>query len=223
MCIMFIASTRSWLRMHDMLTMRQCHGTICAKQVLYVLGGFVGIYREDSKCTNSVDYMIMERGKWQKGPRLPFDVKFPKVSNLDDRIYLLDQNTSQFLCLDIDKEVWHTLAPLPGDGSCIGVSMTAARKQLFVAGGQNMFCSWYTSETNTWCNGQQPLREHRYAAFTYHHDKLVLLGGCNQVGSGTDEVEEYNIEEDKWSLCSYKMPRMLHLHYAAVLHMQQSD
>ena len=219
MCIMFITSSSSWLRMHDMLTMRQCHGTICVKQVLYVLGGFVGNYSEDSRCTDSVDSMAMERGKWQNGPGLPFGVDFPKVSNLDDRVYLLDQSSSQLLCLDIDKGVWHTLAPLPGDGSCTGVSMASARRQLFVAGGLGMFCCWYTPETNTWHNGQQPLREHTYAALTYHRDKLVLLGGNLGDGTGTDEVEEYNIEEDKWSVCSYKLKKMIHLHHAVVLRM----
>ena len=80
-----------------------------------------------------------------------------------------------------------------------------------------MFCSWYRPETDTWCTGQQPLREHKFGTLAYHHDKLVLLGGS--FNGGTDEVEEYNIEDNKWSLCSYKMPKQLYLHHAVVLSM----
>ena len=222
MRIMFITSTKSWLRLQDMLAKRQSHGTICVKEVLYILGGVVGS-NERKKSTNSVDSMAMERGKWVEGPWLPRSVTFPKVSNLDDRVYLLDEESCQLLCLDINKEVWHRLAPLPayrsfpGARSCIGVSMTSARGRLFVAGGNNSL--WYNPKTNTWCKGQQPLRNHKYGALAYHHDKLVLLGGNLEDETGADEVEEYNIEEDKWSLCSYRMPKTLHLHHAVVLSM----
>ena len=219
MCIMFITSTRSWLRLQDMLTIRRSHGTAYVKQVLYVLGGYVGNYSSDSQPSKSVHFMAMERGNWIKGQGLPLGIKFPKLSNIDDRVYLLDENSSKLLCLDIDEKVWHPLAPLPSAGSCIGVSMTAAHKRLFVAGGLQMFCSWYNPETNTWCKGQQPLREHKYGALTYHRDKLVLLGGNFCQGAGTDDVEEYNIEEDKWSVCTYKMPPKLYLHHAVVLSM----
>ena len=219
MCIMFITSTRSWLRMHDMLTMRRSHGTICVKQVLYVIGGYVGHYSSDSQPSKSVDFIAMEHGNWIEGPGLPQAMKFPTVSKLDNRVYLLDQCSSQLLRLDIDKEIWHTLAPLPSDGTCVGVSMTAAHKRLFVAGGLQKFCAWYSPETNTWCKGQQPLREHKYGALTYHHDKLVLLGGHFGDERGTNDVEEYNIEEDKWNVCSYKMPKKLYLHHAVVVSM----
>ena len=216
-CIMYITLTRSWFRLQDMLMMRQSHGTICVKQVLYVFGGFVGNYHEDSKPSNSVDSIAMESGNWEEGPGLPMDVALPNVSNLDDRVYLLDQESSQLLCLDINKELWHALAPLPGEGSSNGVTMASARGQLFVAGGKSMFCSWYRPETDTWCTGQCPKRYHSYGALVHHNNKLLLLGGYYK--EGTDEVEEYNIENDEWSLCSYRMPKKLCLHHAVVLSM----
>ena len=66
MCIMFMTSTRSWLRLQDMLTMRRRHGMVCVKQVLYVLGGFVGNYRAGHQPSNSVDTMRMECGTGSK-------------------------------------------------------------------------------------------------------------------------------------------------------------
>ena len=219
MCIIFMASTRSWIRLPDMLTTRRCHGTICIHQVLYVLGGCVGIGSDDSEPSTSVDSLAMERGVWVNGPGLPQSVKFPKVSNLGDRVYLLDQTSSQLVCLDIDKKAWRSLSPLPVKGDCRGVSMASAREWLFVAGGLCKICSWYKPETNTWCMGQQPLKQHKYGALAYNNDKILLLGGSYM--GGTDEVEEYDIDENKWSVCSYKMPEKLYRHHAVVLSMSE--
>ena len=99
--------------------------------------------------------------------------------------------------------------------------MTSAQGRLFVAGGPNMICTWYQPDKDTWCTGQQPLREHRYGALTYHNNKLLLLGGYFKGGTG--EVEEYNIDEDKWSMCSYKMPKKVYSHYAVVLNMHPRE
>ena len=216
MCMIFNASTQLWLRMQDMLTIRQKHGSVCVKKVLYVLGGVVGSNGELSK---SVDTMALERGKWvtESNLDLPDYVTFPKVSNLGDRVYLLDEDSCQLWCLDIDQEDWTNLAQFPGEGECLGVSMISACNRLYVAGGESEF-HWYNPVTDAWCKGQhQPLKTHKYAALTYHNTNLVLLGGNGFAGEGTDDVEEYDIEKNKWKVLSYKMPRKLNLHHAAVL------
>ena len=100
--------------------------------------------------------------------------------------------------------------------------MISARGRLLVAGGENRFCAWYQPDMDTWYTGQQPLQQHKYGALTYHNNKLLLVGGYFN-GGGTDEVEEYNIDEDKWSMCSYRMPRKVYLHHAVVLKMPPRD
>ena len=140
------------------------------------------------------------------------------LSNFGNSVYLLDEITNQLLHLDIDKQVWSQLASLPEQEKyCAGVSMTSARGQLFVVGGLNRICAWYQPETNTWCTGQQPLQKHRYGSLAYRNNTLLLLGGS--FSDGTDEVEEYDIDEDKWIVCSYKMPRKLYNHHAFILAM----
>ena len=96
-CIMFTALTKSWVRLQDILEQRQCHGSVCVNEVLYVLGGYLGESEEDRKHTNSVDSMVMKHGNWENGPNLPLVVKFPKVSNCDESLYLLDAKDT-FLC-----------------------------------------------------------------------------------------------------------------------------
>ena len=204
LCFVFIVATRAWFRLQDMFALRDCHGSVRVKNVLYVLGGFVGL---GSKPSVSVDLMVIDNGCWQSGPDMPHGVKFPKVSNINEDVYLLDVEDShnKLLHLNVDELVWNELAPLPIEKKCHGVGMTSVGGRLFAAGGHNMICAWYRPETNTWCTGQKPLHQHMYGPLVYHNDKLLLLGGSLKV-SGTDEVEEYNLENDKWSMCMYKMP-----------------
>ena len=213
-CMMFITSTKSWVRLQDLLDQRRCHGSIYVKELLYVLGGYI----EHNKPSDSVDLMIMKEGEWINGPQMPLPVKFPKVSNLSDSVYLLDEITNKLLHLDIDKKVWSQLASLSEKKKyCVGVSMTSAGGRLLVAGGWHRICALYQPETNTWCTGQQPLWKHMYGAIVHYNDTILLLGGNYE--DGTDEVEEYDIGADKWTVCSYKMPRKLHNHHAFSLAM----
>ena len=219
MCMMFIASTKSWVRLQNMLQNRDGHGSVCIKGVLYVLGGFVGDCRLPS---NSVQSMVMEDGEWKFGPDIPLVVTLPKVATIAETLYMLDvEESRKLLHLNVDEHVWKELAPMPVE-ECYGVGMTSAQGLLFVAGGERMICASYNPATNTWCTGQKPFHSHQYGALTYHKEKLLLLGG-HYNGLGTDEVEEYDIDEDKWSLCSYKMPRKLGSHHAFVLNIQPCE
>ena len=220
MCMMFIAATKSWFRLQELQVQRHGHGSIYVKDILYVLGGYCGT--DTSEPSDLVDFMIMKDGKWTCGPNMPLAVKFPKVSNLGNNVYFLDEISNQLLCLDIDQEIWKQLASLSAEKQyCAGASMISAHTRLFVAGGHSMICAWYSPNTNTWCTGQQPLHQHKYGALVYHSDTLLLLGGSFR--DGTDTVEEYDIEEDKWTVCSYKTPRKLECHHAVMLNMQTRD
>ena len=126
LCIMFTAATRSWVRLQDLLEPRDSHGSICVKDVLYLLGGYLRMNHE----SDSVDMMIMKDGVWKNGPIIPLAVIHPKVSNIGDSVYLLDEDTRQLWHLDVDNKIWKQLASLPGDDGdigCFGVSMTSAQ------------------------------------------------------------------------------------------------
>ena len=214
MCMMFTVSTKLWVKLQDLLDERRCHGSIFVKKILYVLGGYLGEYTEgQTSLSRSVHLMLMKKGEWTNGPNISLAVAFPTVANIDSMVFVLDRDDSKRLwCMDVDENVWNELAPLPTEKRCCGASMTSAQGRLFVAGGYENICAWYQPETNTWCTGQQPLQSHNYGALTFHNDKLLLLGGI--FNAGTDEVEEYDIVEDKWSMRSYKLPRKLYNHHA---------
>ena len=81
LCMMFIASTKLWVRLQDLLEQRHGHGSICVENVLYILRGFMGKPIKGLECSDSVHSMELKCGKWNDGPSLPLAVKFPKVTN----------------------------------------------------------------------------------------------------------------------------------------------
>ena len=91
LCMMFTTSTKSLVGLQNVLEQRCGHGSICVKNILYILGGFIGI---DMECSDSVHSMALECGTWQNGPSLPLTMKYPKLTNLANTVYLLDAEDS---------------------------------------------------------------------------------------------------------------------------------
>ena len=195
------------------------HGSICVKQKLYVFGGKIPSYDIKSK---SVYMLAPNNATWQPGPYLPFDVKFPKVAEIDNSVYLLDETSTQLVQLDEESRRWKKRASLPWkEPDYHEVSMTSAKGQLYVAGGHNKVFAYYKPCIDTWCFAKRPLQRHKYGSLVYHKDKLILLGG--NFREGYNGVEEYSFEEGTWSLCSYKVPSGLFNHCGLVLNVPKTD
>ena len=218
-CMIFNASTMSWSTLQRMLTKKYKHGSLCLKNVLYVIGG-----RSDGIKSTSVHYLLLNDGNWQRGVDLPTAVEWPKVAGIKDTAYLLDAESSkQLLKLDLERKMWHRLASLPVDDQCNGVSMTVVNDKLCVAGGRpNKICAWYSTATNSWSIGQVPGSPHYYGSLLVHDNTLLILGGSNHY-YGNDAVEELNLAHGCWSTSNIKMPASLTFHHAMVLDVPQQD
>ena len=219
-CNMYISAEQLWKRMPDLPQTLCAHGSICVQQTIYVCGGCnCGIRMQ----CNSVYMISPNYARWQTGPYLPLSVKFPKVAEVDDSVYLLDEESSQLVQLHVESRKWRKRASLPWkEPNCFGLSMTSAKGQLYVAGGYRKQFVYYRPCIDTWCLATPPLLTHAYGSLVYHKDKLILLGG-NFKGAGSDDVEEYSFEEETWSLCSYKMPPGLFQHCGLVLNIPKTD
>ena len=219
-CMMYISAKQLWKTMPDLPENRCGHGSICVKQCVYVFGGNIPSYGRTSK---SVYMMSLNNATWQPGPDLPFDVKFPKVADIGNIVYLLNDETTHLVQLDEESRRWKKRASLPWKepNNYYGVSMTSAKGHLYVAGGYYKDFAYYKPCIDTWCFAKPPLQRHRYGSLLYHKDKLILLGG--NFKGGSDVVEEYSFEEKTWSLCSYKMPPYLYEHCGLVLNVPKTD
>ena len=124
LCMMFTAATKSWVRLQDLIESRRAHGSICVRNVLYILGGFLGDAIDDELSTSdgetvsdeasaSVHSMKMEIGSWQHEPDMPLAVRCPNVASIDNTVYLLDALDSMKLLQMDDDKIWSERAPMP--------------------------------------------------------------------------------------------------------------
>ena len=216
LCVVYNTWTKSWRRMSDMLSERDCHASISVKGTLLVIGGCIP--HPDTKIplsSHSVHVLSLGKGAWEQGPRLPFPMKLSKVTELGGNVYLMDQKSHSLLHLDMESQLWRSKTSFPLNEYIAGVSMTSAYGRLYVAGGFTNVCAFYRPATDTWCFAQPPLYKHHYGTLVHFNNKLVLLGG--EFGYGSDTVEEYNFEEGSWTACSFKMPAHLSNHFGMVL------
>ena len=218
LCIMYIAATKSWTKLKKLLRKRARHGSIYVNGVLYVFGGLLSESFSDWGKSNSLD--CLADGTWQCGPNVPIAVEFPKVADINGKVFLLDGNTNQLLQLSTDINVWNRCASFPGDRAD-GASMISVNDQLFLAGGYAKVCAWYTPRTNTWCLNQKPWEGHNHGSLVYHDNTIFLLGGAWMFW-GTDAVEEYS-ENGTWSVSNIKMFQSTWGHHAFVLNMPHED
>ena len=201
MCKIFVASLKSWCYKPNMRIQRMDHASICVKNMIQVFGGC------QSAAKKTVDYLPIKGKNWLSGPDLPIPMLRPKVSNIEENVYLLDDFSKALLKLDMKQKKWISCASLP-EGK--RVSLVSARGLLFAVG-IGIF-AWYIPGTDTWCMGNRPLHNHLNGALTFYQNKLLLLGG-----RFTEDIEEYDITNNTWSMCSYKMPLILEDHFALIL------
>ena len=67
LCMMFLAASRSWIRMQNMPNKRHAHGSICVKGHLLVFGGDIWLNDSHSEYCGVDFLMIDEGGNWQRG------------------------------------------------------------------------------------------------------------------------------------------------------------
>ena len=212
LCIMYNATTRSWVKHQNLRAKRNRHASIFIHGVLFVFGGDLS-----GKTSKSVDCLALEDGQWKDGKELPIAVWIPVVAQIKGIIYLFDRfNTNQLLKIDPKSNRWIRQAS-PPPGNYIGVSMTSANNQLCVTGGSECHCTWYNPAMSSWCKGQNPIKMHHYGSLVHHDNKLIYLGGQS------DDVEELSIETGTWSVSSIKLPVKLEEHEGLVLDIPQQE
>ena len=211
-CAKFIFSSNSWQQLESLPSSRHGHASIFACGKIYLFGGSELNIRKvwDDWDVLSLD---LEGGKWNKEPKIPnLGVHLPKVACVKSNIFLLN-STGQRLCqLDLRTKTWSTKATPPPQLSSIGPRMISVKDRLLVTGGRENICAWYDPTTDAWTTGNPPTIQHYLGALVHHGQKVYLIGGENE-----DRVEEYDLDTESWSVCSYRLPQKLRNLHAVIV------
>ena len=208
MCSMFVLSMKIWVKQRPMPSKRSYHGSGYISGKVLVISGVIA---DDYK--RSVDLMDFETKKWSQGPPLPVAVNLPKVVTCKTTMFVLSSKECDFWQLDTEKMSWLTKSSIPE--SSFGCSVASSEENIFAAGGDNNINYMYTPETDVWCCLTRPSLVERQGALVYFQKQLYLFAGCRKNAQLID-VEEYDINSDKWSLSKWKLPMPLKL-FTAVL------
>ena len=143
--------------------------------------------------------------KWDKEQDLPIPVRFPEVASVETSTFLLDTWDSRLLLhLDTKTNMWSKRAKMPlnlDSSGSLGVRMVAVKDHLLVGGGRFQKFLLYNLATDTWTTGNPPRLGHYHGALGYRDQRLYLIGGLDETG-----VEEYDMDNDSWSVCDWEVP-----------------
>ena len=218
LCVSYDSRHKTWSKCADLTQTRCEHGSVCVNDVVYVMAGGVS-----GSSSDSVEWMSLEQGKWQRGADLPVSTLFPKVSTLSGNIYLLDWDSDKFLQLNVSSSSrWEERSPCPGSIHD-DVSMCPVQGNLWVVGGYHRTCVYYSPATDSWTKAQhQPQLKHMWGSAVEWRQRLMLLGGRHPwSGVGTDETEEMQLSSRTWRKNQITLPEGLCFHHAFVLDIPQ--
>ena len=203
MCVIFFVLSKMWIKQQSLPSPRHSHGSACNKGKVFVISGKVS-----GTWTHTVDCMELEKSAWCKGPQIPRAGFLSKVIPFESALFVLFSKECHMYKLDCDSMAWSSASPLPVPS--FGCSLAASIDNIFAAGGDSNINYMYTPSTNVWCRLTGPSLKERQGAMIYYHQKLYLFGGCVRDAMLTD-VEEYDINSDKWCLTKWKLPTPLAL------------
>jgi hypothetical protein len=126
LCAKYVIKTRTWKKLANMLKKRAFHASICKKDTLMVFGGEI---EPEEKGSDSVDYLVLNKTLWEEGPSLLFAILFPKITAINNNIYVLDPDSQGFLHFDPENMEWSRRECFPGQCDR-AASMSSANGQV---------------------------------------------------------------------------------------------
>ena len=200
LCLIFLLSMKMWVKQESLQATRSYHASCFTNCKAFVIGGNVS-----GTGSSSVDFMDFAKKTWCTGPPLPQKgtITLFKVSSFKTTMFVLNSDKGTLYELGGDKMSWLTKTPLPTPS--LGCSLAASDDNLFAAGGDKNINNMYTPSTDVWCRLTGPSLQERQGALVYYQHKLYLFSGCKRDENLTD-IEEYDIDADRWSLTKWKMP-----------------
>ena len=230
-CHHFIAQSREWKRLADMVTARHGAAAVLLGDDVFVIGGAVGV-GEEMEILSHCESIRLSSNTWSTHPPMRQGMLLPISVPINTTIYVLFNDhpynkvnqvggERSLQLLDTTTSRWSHGAPLPDDvGKTLGAGAVAINDTVLVAGGEDRICVQYLCHTNTWVSLKGPELIHFYGSLVVHNDKVLLLGGRWEANEGWEyhkECEEYDEDSDSWKASDSKLPVGLDGHQAVLL------
>ena len=230
-CHHFVAKSREWKRLADMITGRGGVAAVLLGDDVFVIGGAVG-HIEGIKILSNCESISLSSNKWSTHPPMRQGIVRPISVPINTTIYVLlvddpinkenqEGNARTLQILNTMTSEWSYGAPLPDDvGETWGASAVAINDTMLVAGGEDSICVQYVCKTNIWVTLKGPELVHHCGSLVVHDDKVLIVGGMcigNDEWERHIETEEYELESNTWKVSDTKMPVGLSSHCAVLL------
>ncbi|ELU02171.1 hypothetical protein CAPTEDRAFT_39764, partial [Capitella teleta] len=189
----YVAHTRQWRTLPPMSVGRYGHASICDQDEFVVVGGCKGL----DDYLNSVECLNLKTLKWSQLPNLPLGQVFSNVVYVQSQLFVIGGLTSSttvsrdVYLFDSTEKKWQLRSPMPEENYGRVVPFDS---KIFILGGGSKCCMQYDPCTDLWIQLQRPLFKHEDGPAVVWKDKIIVCGG-----NGTDSIEEYDPQSDKWS------------------------
>ena len=195
-CHEFVKEEGKWRALPHMHTARYRHGSIHHEGKIIVAGGWKAV---DSPI-DSVEMLDLESLQWSKLRRLPRALHSPYVVSACKKLFVISSEDDRSVYeYDSERRAWKEKRRMPD--ACYYGSALSVGEWIYVVGGKERRCMRYHVISDAWERLQTPLHEHLSGAAVLNGRKIVLCGGWR-----SDEIEEYDVDSDQWSLSKMKMP-----------------
>jgi hypothetical protein len=215
-CVVFNVLTKSWTNWQPMRQTRHNHVSACIQEELFVIGGKMRSAWERMIWTPSVETLTLdvEDATWQTAPPMPVAPQLPKVAHSGRGIYVMGEHSSRLYHFDVHSRSWSEKPALFSDPGA-GFSLAYGDGKLFAVG--ERFAGVFCTTEESWSSIAQPEKVHNFGAAVIRGGALLLVGGDNA------DAEEFNAQEDRWEMASFKLPKPLRNHFIIDMSGSESD
>jgi N-acetylneuraminic acid mutarotase len=210
-CYAYVTHTRQWRTLPPMSVGRYYHSSICDQDEFIVIGGRIN----EKSHLDSVECLNLKTLEWSQFPDLPQARCLSNLLHVQNQLfvvggYLTKTTTARDIYkFDSTEREWQTGSPLPE--KCGSAGAVSFDNKIFVVGGQLRSCKQYDPCTDRWVQLPRPRFGHAFGPALTWKDKIIVCGG-----RGTDSIEEFDPQSDKWSTWGLKVPKQCDMCFALI-------
>ncbi len=229
-CQRYRTTTGRWQQCAPMPTPRQAAAAVLIQDHVYVMGGVVEVDGEWQSTTCTEAYSLSE-DVWEKKTPMKQGMIAPISAGVGNTICVLYNDNHKYSVTrtlqlyNAVNDQWRFGASLPDTmGRTFGARAVGLDDSCLVAGGPDNLCARYMIRTNRWEELTPPHHMHHYGSLILHAGEVLIMGGVSDIeedddgyGLPSDIVESFDVSQNTWSVCTWRMPQKLWLHHAVLL------